>query len=38
MFFSSSFTVSMIALFLSSNLSETDIKAPFMLLLSFVIS
>ena len=38
MFLSSSFTVSMMALFLSSNLSDTDIMAPFMLFLSLVIS
>jgi len=38
MFLSSSFTVSIIALFLSSSLSETYIKAPFILFLSFVIS
>mgnify|MGYP006922392538 CR=1 FL=1 len=38
MFFNSSFTVSIIALLRRSSLSETLIKAPFMLLLSFVIS
>ena len=38
MFFNSSFTVSIIARFLSSNLSDTLTKAPFMLLLSLVIS
>ncbi len=32
MFLSSSFTVSIMALFLSNSLSETLIKAPFMLL------
>ena len=37
-FLSSSFTVSMMALFLSRSLSDTDIIAPFMLLLSFVMS
>ena len=34
-FFSSSFTGSVIALFLRSSLSDTDINAPFMLLFSF---
>ena len=38
MFFSSAFSVSIIALFLRSSLSDTDINAPFMLLFSFVIS
>ena len=38
MFFSSSLMVSMIARFLSSTLSDTDISAPFMLLLSLVMS
>ena len=38
MFFSSSFTVSIMALFLSKSLSETLIKAPFMLLFNLVIS
>ena len=38
MFLSSSFIVSMMALFLSSTLSDTDIMAPFMLFLSLVIS
>ena len=33
MFFCSSFTVSIIALFLRSSLSDTDINAPFMLVL-----
>ncbi len=37
-FLSSSFTVSIMALFLSNSLSETLIKAPFMLLFSLVIS
>lgn len=37
MFFNSSFTVSIIARFRRSSLSETLIKAPFMLLLSFMI-
>ena len=37
-FLSSSLIVSMIALFLSSNLSDTDIKAPFILFLSLVMS
>jgi len=37
-FLSSSFTVSMIALLRNNNLSETLINAPFMLLLSLVIS
>ena len=37
-FLSSSFTVSIMALFLSKSLSETLIKAPFMLLFSLVIS
>ena len=37
-FFNSSFTVSIIARFLSSSLSDTLIKAPFMLFLSLVIS
>src|SRR5574344_1514475 len=38
MFLSSSLTVSMMALFPVSRLSETDISAPFMLLLSLVMS
>ena len=38
MLLSSSLTVSMMALLLRRSLSETDIKAPFMLFLSFVIS
>ena len=38
MFLSSSFTVSIMALFLSNSLSETLIKAPFMLLFNLVIS
>ena len=38
MFLSSSFTVSIMALFLSKSLSETLIKAPFMLLFNLVIS
>ena len=38
MFFSSSLTVSIIALFLVSSLSDILMIAPFMLLLSFVIS
>ena len=38
MFFNSSFTVSIIARFLSSSLSDTLIMAPFMLFLSLVIS
>lgn len=37
-FLSSSFTVSIMALFLSKSLSETLIKAPFILLFSLVIS
>ena len=37
-FFNSSFTVSIIARFLSSSLSDTLIKAPFMLFISLVIS
>ena len=37
-FFNSSFTVSIIARFLSSSLSDTLIKAPFMLFLSLMIS
>ena len=37
-FFNSSFTVSIIARFLSSSLSDTLIKVPFMLFLSLVIS
>ena len=37
-FFNSSLTVSIMALFLKRSLSETLIKAPFILLLSFVIS
>ena len=37
-FLSSSFTVSIMALFLSKSLSETLIKAPFMLLFNLVIS
>ena len=36
MFFSSSFTVSIMALFLSKSLSETLIKAPFILLFNLV--
>ena len=35
MFFNSSFTVSMMARFLSSSLSDTLIKAPFMLFFKF---
>ena len=38
MFLSSSFTLSIMALFLSKSLYETLIKAPFMLLVSLVIS
>ena len=38
MFFSSSFTVSMIALLHKSNLSETLVDAPFILLFNFMIS
>ena len=38
MFLSSSFTVSIMALFLSKSLSETLIKAPFMLFFNLVIS
>ena len=38
MFLSSSFTVSIMALFLSNSLSETFINAPFMLLFNLVIS
>ena len=38
MFLSSSFTVSIMALFLSKSLSETLINAPFMLLFNLVIS
>ena len=38
MFFSSSFTISIMALFLSKSLSETLINAPFMLLFNLVIS
>ena len=38
MFFNSSLTISMMALFLSRILSDTLIKAPFMLFFSLVIS
>ena len=38
MFFTSAFSVSIIALFLRSSLSDPDINAPFMLLFSLVIS
>ena len=38
MFFNSSSTVSMMALFLSKSLSDTLIKAPFMLFFSLVIN
>ena len=38
MFLSSSFTVSIMALFQSKSLSETLIKAPFMLLFNLVVS
>lgn len=38
MFFNSSLMVSIKILFLSSSLSETDIRAPFMLLFNLVMS